>query len=99
MTDSTPDTRRKLADALDDFLYKHGDDVLAQQQERYWKFPRLSSLPQPLNVDPNLIADFTKSDAYKKAVDDYLNARTEENIVVTVLRLLRALIPSVLGSI
>ena len=99
MTNSAPDTRRKLADAVDDLLNKLADDIFAQQQELHRKFPRLTSLPRPLDVDPSLITDFTKSPAYKQAVEDYVRGRTEENIVVTVLRRLRAVIPSVFGSI
>jgi hypothetical protein len=99
MTDPRPDTRRELADAVENLILKFADDIRAQQKELHRMFPRMSALPPSLNVDPDLISDFTESHTYKQAVEDYLRARTQENLVVTVLRLLRALIPTVLGGI
>jgi len=98
MADPRPDTRRELADAVDNVILKVADDVRAQQQELRRKFPRMSALPPPLNVDPDLISDFSDSRAFKQAVEDYIRGRTEENLVVTVLRLLRDIAPAVFGG-
>lgn len=99
MADAGADTRRELADALENVILKAAADVRAQQQELRRKFPKMSALPPPLDVDPELISDFTESRAYEQAVQDYIRGRTAENLVVTVLRLLRDLAPPVFGGI
>ncbi len=99
MTDSRNDSRREVADALTALLLKLADQYQLEQTELRGKFPTMLGLPAALDVDPDIIRDFTESGTYKQAIDDYIRGRTEENLVVTVLRLLRALLPAALGGL
>ncbi len=96
-TDSDPVARAKRdeGEAFRNYLEKHADVLDAIQRT----FPVMSSLPKPLQVDPDVITDFTVSAAYKQAVEDYVAGRSEQNLLVTVLRLLRGLIPNLFGEI
>jgi hypothetical protein len=60
-------------------------------------FPAMSSLPKPLQVDPDVISDFTLSPSYQQAVEDYVTGRMEQNLLITVLQRLRSLAPAVFG--
>ena len=99
MADSPTDSRRQVAHALNALLLKLADQYQVDQTELRRKFPAMLSLPPALDVDPDMIRDFTQSRTYKQAIDDYIRGRTEENIVITVLRLLQALLPAVFGAI
>lgn len=99
MTNSQTDTRREVADALTALLLKVADDYQIEQTELRKKFPTMLGLPPALDVDPDMIRDFTESGTYKQALQDYVTHRTEENLVVTVLRLLRALLPMAFGAL
>ena len=99
MTNSQTDTRRQVADALTALLLKVADDYQIEQTELRGKFPTMLGLPPALDVDPDIIRDFTESGTYKQAIDDYIRGRTEENLVITVLRLLRALLPVAFGAL
>ena len=99
MADSPTDSRREVADALKALLLKLADQYQADQTELRKKFPTMLGLPPALDVDPDMIRDFTQSGTYKQAIDDYVRGRTEENIVTTVLRLLQALLPAVFGGL
>ena len=99
MADSPTDSRREVADALNNLLLKLADQYQADQAELRRKFPAMLSLPPALDVDPDMIRDFTQSRTYRQAIDDYIRGRTEENIVVTVLRLLQALLPAAFGGL
>ena len=99
MADSATDSRRQVADALNTLLLKLADQYQVDQTELRSKLPAMLCLPPALDVDPDMIRDFTRSGTYKQAIDDYVRGRTEENIVVTVLRLLQALLPAVFGAI
>ena len=93
------DTRKQVAEAVDNLLLRVTDDIRARQDELRRKYPRMTALPPPVQIDPNLIRDFTQTQAYREAVDDYLHGRTAENLVVTVFRLLRALAPAVFDGL
>jgi len=99
MADSTTDSHREVAHALNALLLKLADQYQTDQAELHRKFPTMLGLPPALDVDPDMIRDFTQSRTYRQAIDDYIRGRTEENIVVTVLRLLQALLPAVFGAI
>lgn len=87
--------RHEVADALKTLLEKLADDLQTEQTELRRKFPAMTGLPPAQDVDPDMIRDFAESGTYKQAVQDYVLGRTEENIVITVLRLLQALLPAI----
>lgn len=93
------EARYEAAETLTDLLKKAAKAIEAERTELQENFPAMASLPDPINVDPNVITDFTQSEAYKKALEDYVVGRCEQNIIVTVVQLLRGLIPTVFGGI
>jgi len=93
MPDDAKESRRKTTQALENLLLQTARDIRLQQQELKLKFPRMVSLPPPLQVNPDIIEEFTRSSVYREALDDYIQGRTRENVVVAVLRLLRPLAP------
>ena len=99
MAASPTDSRRDVADALKALLLRIADQYQADQTELRSKFPTMLGLPPGLDIDPDIIRDFTESGTYAQAVDDYIRSRTEENLLVTVLRLLRALLPGLLAGL
>ncbi len=90
-TDPVVVARRQLADAVQTVLERTADVIDAEQQ----KFPAMSSLPKPLQVNPDVISDFTLSPAYRQAVEDYVAGRVEQNLLITVLQMLRPLLPAI----
>jgi len=99
MTPHPSDARHNTVHAVENLLLEAAEDIQIQQEEIRNRFPRMTALPPSLNVDPNSIRSFTQSDVYKKAVADYLNCRTYEHLLITVLRLLREFLPTLIGSI
>jgi hypothetical protein len=93
-TDPLAQARAAVADATTDCLEKIAD---AAEIER--KFPAMSSLPKPLEMAPDVINDFLQSDAYKQAVEDYIEGRTNQTLLITALQMLRDLLPSLFGGI
>lgn len=96
---SAEETRRDVAEALTTLLHKTADATQAEQAELARKFPAMTSQPPPVDVNPEAIRDFTQSEAYRQAVEAYVQGRTEQHIIVTALRLLRSLIPGLLGGV
>jgi len=99
MAASPTDSRRDVEDALKALLLRIADQYQADQTELRSKFPTMLGLPPGLDIDPDIIRDFTESGTYAQAVDDYIRSRTEENLVVSVMRLLRALLPAAFGAL
>jgi hypothetical protein len=93
--DPAVQARTEAAGALTQFLTRTADAIDAEQR----KFPAMSSLPKPLDVDPGVISDFTTSAAYKQAVEDYISGRVEQNLLITVLQMLRGLLPGIFGGL
>jgi len=87
--------RSEAAAALTSYLEKTAEAIDAEQR----KFPAMSSLPKPLDIDPDMIGDFTLSAAYKQAVEDYVAGRVEQNLLITVLKMLRGLVPALFGGL
>jgi len=99
MTANPSDARRKTAQAMQDLLLQVADDVRTQQQEIRRKLPRMSSLPAPLQVDPDAIRRLTQSQVYKKAVEEFVQGKAHKHILITVLRLLREFLPDLIGHL
>jgi hypothetical protein len=98
-TGSAEEARRAVSDALTNLLEKTAAAVQTEQDEQRRKFPGMSGLPPPVSVNADVIQDFVGSPTYRQAMEAYVAGRSEQNLIVTVVRLLRELLPAVFGGI
>ncbi len=92
-TSTLTEDRRKLADLVTATVEQTAKIMEAEQKELRRRFPAMANQPNPVNVEPQAIRDFTQSDEYRQAIEAYLAGRLEVNLLVRILALLSQVAP------
>ncbi len=87
------DSRRRLTELVTGTVLQMAQVIQDEQAELARRFPAMADQPATVMIAPAAIRDFTQSDEFRQAVDEYVAGRLEVNLLVKVVDLLQRIAP------
>ena len=87
------ENRRRLARLVTESLRQVARIIRIEQDELHRRFPDMAGHSPPVDLNPQVILDYTRSDEYRRAVEAYVSGTLDVNLLVRIMESLERIAP------